>query len=498
MNAVQSVKSVSSATVYQVLGAVVPALIMLAVFPVVEAQLDERSFALFTFLFTAMSMLTVLDAGLGRAVTYFVARRLATGESVEALRALAAAIVLGAVFSLIIMLAGNIVMRGYPGAVTGVDLDVAINLLWFLPVFVLGSLLRGFLEAEHRFFAINLVQVCYGISYAVMPLIVMRWTQTADLYPWVLGVIRTAFTMVYIILIWSTQRNVGLVLRDLIPDVLKTFQYTRWLLLSNLIGIAIVFSDRIVISLNLPPHLVIAYLLPMEFLLRSQVLISAVCTVLFPNLVRMPLVSVSSLVRIAMMAQVIFAGFMLLCAFVVFPFVPALLATWMNPGFGELASPVVSIGLMGLMLIGCASLAMVVLHARGNTAAPAMLHGIELPFYFIGLYFASQTGQILPVLLIWLFRLFIDFLGMNYLLGRLDEKSLQSKIAMPKHGFWLVAGLIMLGYLAFVFFMPSSSGIFYWVAILVGILGCLWLISRGIEKFRKMLISADFDSKRYG
>lgn len=420
-----SVRSLPMAWIYQVAGALLPALLMLAVFPIVSARLNERAFATFAFLFTVVSMLSVLDAGLGRGVTYFASRHLGRGDNAAALRSLIAALVLGTCFALMALIVGLLIYQIWPAPNLAINIDIVVDLFWFMPIFVIGSLLRGFLEAERRFLATNIVQLTYGISVAAMPLVILRWAQNLDMYPWTLGVIRLAFVIVFACLIWAKQRNTRIELLGLSKDIDTMFRYSRWLFSSNLVGMVIIFSDRVMVSLYLQPDLVAAYIVPMEFLLRGQVLIAALCTVLFPNLVRMNTSGIGSLYlhRFTEKAQLLFAGLSLFLVFTIFPFVPAVLSAWMGDAFAAVAAPVVRLGIIGFMLIGCAAIAMAALNARGNTGAPAALHLFELPFYVGALYVVVQFQQVLLIQLVWLSRLVVDLIAMNLMLRRQSHET---------------------------------------------------------------------------
>lgn len=496
MKSAHPLGSLPLSTVYQLTGALAPALIMVAAFPLVDARLDDQSFAIYGFLLTAMSMLSVLDAGLGRAVTYFVARGLANDNRDMAFRSLIAAILLGLLLSVAILVVARIALEPYRGLEFSVDIELGLELLWFLPLFVVGSVLRGYLEAEHRFLAINIVQVLYGVCYAATPIIVSTWTDSVEIYPSLFISIRAAYTGIYAILIWKTCRNVEWDLVGVRSELLSVFRYARWIVISNLVGVAIIFLDRMVIGFSFSPRIVAAYLLPMELLLRGQVLISSLCAVLFPRLVQVNAASSAVLVNITINAQVALAGAFLFCAYLALPFVGQVLALWMGEEFSRLASPVVALGFIGLPLIGCSALAMVVLHARGDTAKPALLHGVELPFYFFGLYFAAQSGSVIAVQIVWLGRLLLDVAGMNLWLVRLRAHGTPVRINQIDRRLTFVVTLAMLWYVALVLALPHLGDGALIGALAAGAVACVWVTRRAFSEIGKIAVDLETGNQR--
>jgi O-antigen/teichoic acid export membrane protein len=409
----------------QIAGSVLPALLMIITFPVMKAGLSAASFATFALLFTALSFMNVLDVGLGRSVTYFAARYLQQGRPRDALGSLWAAMAIGLAMSLAILgllWIADTVWSARPGRNVGIDFHPVFRLAWFLPIFIGGALLRGFLDAEQRFLASNSVQLVYGATLAFAPLVVIHFTTDIGSYPVVFGLIRTAMVLAYLLLIRRTQPGVlvaGLHDSSRLSDVLR---YARWLFVSNLLGIAIVYADRIAVAAGLPAELVSAYVVPMELVLRGQILIGALSTVLFPMLVRVADRGSGELLTGAVCGQFVIFGGVLLVAAVVSGFAPWVLEKWMGKAFSLDATLIARVAILGLAPIGCANLATTVLHAQGRTAYPAALYAIELPLYSLALWLAARTGNATFIVGSWLGRLCFDMAGAQYLLLRQSSR----------------------------------------------------------------------------
>ncbi|HEY6924490.1 MAG TPA: hypothetical protein VI653_13545, partial [Steroidobacteraceae bacterium] len=300
----------------------------------------------------------------------------------------------------------------------GIDFHAVLRLLWFLPIFICGALLRGFLDAEQRFLESNSVQLVYGVMLALAPIVAVRFTTDIGSYPVLFGVIRAAMVLAYLLLIRRSQE--GFLTSGLGTDskLAEVFRYARWLFVSNLIGIAIVYADRVAVAAGLPSELISAYVVPMELVLRGQILIGALSTVLFPMLVRVVDRKPADLMAGVVGGQFIIFGGVLLAAAVISDFAPLLLEKWMGKAFSLDATLTARVAVLGLAPIGCANLATTVLHAQGRTAHPAVLYAIEFPLYSIALWLAARTGSATFIVASWLGRLCFDMAGAQYLLFR--------------------------------------------------------------------------------
>jgi O-antigen/teichoic acid export membrane protein len=449
--------------VLQLGGTLIPALLLIAALPILKTMLGEAEFATVAVLLTAISLLGVADAGLGRAVTFASSRQLANGDRAAAFAGLLAGCVLGAIVSTVTAGAAWLAIDDHNFA-NGVDAHALQVLIVFLPVFVLGGMARGFLEAEQRFLAGNVLQMLIGATSAVSPILVLSLSREMWVVALAFGLLRSVQT-------WGYFR---LIARGGVPEspmgAVKTsaheiVRYARWLLLSNLTGVAIVFADRILVAARFPAAEVAAYLVPMELVLRGQVIFVAISSVVFPRLVRLARQRFGAVAEVTIGLQLALAGTMMLGAYSVLPALPALLALWMGPEFSEHATQVVELALLGLGMIAVANFAMTALNADGETALPAVVHAIELPLYAAGLWLAS-SGQILQaVIYVWLTRLAIDMIAMQALL--MQRARLPSRTWL---GF-MATSLASTSYYLFVALMPSADFRRAWFVIGGALLG---------------------------
>src|SRR6266566_1325695 len=163
-------------TLYNVLGQALPVLIGIAAIPVTVRSLGPARFGLLGLAWAVLGYVGVLDLGLGRATTKFVAEYLAAGDRarLERVATLAVAsqtvmgLVGGVAFALLApLLAGRAL--GVPAALGSEAEGMFLALALSVPFAVLAASLRAILEAAQRFDLVNLIRTPTSAAVLVVP-----------------------------------------------------------------------------------------------------------------------------------------------------------------------------------------------------------------------------------------------------------------------------------------------------------------------------------------
>ena len=163
---------------YNVLGQALPLLVGLAAIPVTLRSLGEARFGLLGLAWAILGYVGVLDLGLGRATTKFVAEYLAAGDT-ERLRRVATlavasqtamGVIGGALFALLgPVLAGTVL--GVPPALRTEARGMLLALSLSVPFVVLSASLRAILEGAQRFDLVNLIRTPTSAAVLIVPAI---------------------------------------------------------------------------------------------------------------------------------------------------------------------------------------------------------------------------------------------------------------------------------------------------------------------------------------
>lgn len=405
---------IRSAFLLQVLGAIVPALVMLVSIPLIRSRLDLDQFAAFTVMLSAVGLLAVLDGGLGRASTYFVSLALGRSSRRRVLAVFHGVLIIGLLFSVLLGLAAAFAVHYVSGHAIAAARPALLILSGFAPVFVAGSLLRGFLEAKQRFGRSSSLQLIHGTLIGIAPVLLFSMSSDLRLFAWVVGLARLA-------LILALLQSCGLTARDswfaspATPlHARRVFNYTKWLFVSNFVGLTIVFADRFFVASLFSSAIVAAYVLPMEMIARLQIPIAALCSVLFPRIVaRSARGAATDSRRLVADAQGAVVCGAALAGVVVALVAEPLMGWWLGDALAAESTRVLVIGIVGVGLIASAALAMLELNGRGLTRPIALLHAVEMPVYLALLYMAARSSSIVLLLLVWTARLTVDAIGIS-------------------------------------------------------------------------------------
>jgi O-antigen/teichoic acid export membrane protein len=449
---------VGSAFVMQVTASVLPSIALLLVVPVVRRYLGLDQFASFTVLVSSISVLSILDGGLGRATTYFVSKASVQNEARSRDASIWAGLLLGFFFSLVITVAAATILASGPaGSLKGIHRSLMI-LIPFCPAFVLGSVLKGVLEGQRRFFLSTSIQLLYGCMISLAPLIMVYSLGGPIDFSRAIGVIRLLFVGA---LLASIPISASFS-RHLLPAILEhsaqIFRYSRWLVVSNIVGLCVVFADRFVIAEYFDARTVGSYMLPMEMVSRAQLLVGAFCSVIFPALVMQAQRKNADYFEVIKAAQGVIASAVWIIGCLGVPLAEPLFGWWLGSELGSQAAQIALIAVIGMALIASASIAMVAINSLGHTRQVAMVHVLEIVIYVPLLYVAAHLRSLIILLLAWLLRQLIDALFMSKILKGLTESAVARPTASStSRTIWIILTGMYGTYLLFAFKLSQVS-----------------------------------------
>jgi len=411
-------RGLHTAFLLQIVSAAVPALLVVLTIPLIRARLDVDTFATFTVLLSAVGLLAVLDGGLGRASTYFASLALKFGSRRRLIAVFQGVLAVGLLLSVMLAATGALAVTVLGGGVVETARPALFILLLFSPVFVACSLLRGLLEAQQRFGRLSGLQLIHGIAIGVMPVVLFSFSNDVRVFAWMIGAARVGFMLGLMHASKLTTSDTWVVARSVPVHAKRVFDYAKWLFLSNVVGWTIVFADRMIVAAFFTSALVATYVLPMEVAARLQVIMAALCTVLFPRLVTRKSLGGSARLRVLVNAQGTVLCAFLLAAAVLSVFAEPMMRWWIGSEGARDAAQVLVVGLVGIGLNACGALAMLDLNSRGLTRPVAWLHLAELPPYLALLYFAARSASVTMLLAVWILRMIADAVAMSLLARR--------------------------------------------------------------------------------
>jgi O-antigen/teichoic acid export membrane protein len=340
-----------------------------------------------------------------------------------------------------------------------------------LPFAGLTSVVRSVLEARERFLLISIVQAIAGSLTYLVPLALSFGTRDVRVLIAGAALSRicgfTAF-MAAARLVWPGEFPWSSV--NLRAE--REFrEFSFWIVISNVIGTAIVYGDRALLVGMFGLTEVAFYNVPLEVVGRMMIIVNSAATVIFPSLARfagkgmtlervyVPLMTLLSVVAGAAFLALSIAT-------------PACLSLWLGETFQQHSSPVIRILLVGLGFQTLNVMALAMLNAGGMARPITLMHIAETPLYFGSLYLSGEHLGLPGIALVWSGRAVLEYLCFT---------GLQMRAAMPgSAGLQLTGSVLSAGNFIPLAIMAGSGQLV--MAVLAGtvwaLVSAFWSLSR--------------------
>ena len=420
-------RQLTRSTVWNFLGQGVPLIAAFFTIPILIDALGLGRFGTLTLVWVLIGYASILDFGLGRALTQLVAQEIGEneGRNVSSLvsTALLSMIMIGGIAVIIFWVAAGWLARALlhsPPELFG-ETSASIRIIALsLPFLVVSTGLRGVLEAYQRFDLVNIVRLPLGLLSYIGPLIVLPFSHRLDFIVVVLVAGRVATVIVY-----STFCH------RLIPQPKPGFfdvRYVRpllafgsWMTVSNVISPLMLYLDRFLIAGLVSVTAVAYYTTPYEVVTRLWIVPSAILGVMFPafsyefsqNRQRARRLYFRSLIAIFAILLPPVLGIML--------FAKPGLSLWLGPAFAEKSFVVFRLLAIGVLLNSLAQASAAFIQAAGRPAITAKLHLLEILPYLAYLWFLVKAYGIVGAATAWLIRVALSFIVLGFVSIRFNR-----------------------------------------------------------------------------
>jgi len=404
-------------TVWNLIGQVIPLLVGVVTIPYVIRGLGTAAFGILSIAWVVLGYLSLLDLGLGRATTKFVAECLARNEirrlpgllwtSIGFLVFLGAAIALVVVAIIPVLVERLLKIPALLMEETKVGFIV---LAASLPVLLGTNALRGVLEGAQRFDLVNLIKVPSNVSVFLLPALGLAVGFRLPGIIVLLVLARLVSALGYL----TCSIKVFPVLGGSFsfdPKMLRPLAtYGGWLTVSNILGALLMNVERIFIGAMRSVADVGYYTAPFEVVARLWIFPSSLAATLFPafsgmgisnavkpELARVYARSVKSLLLALGPAMALVALF-----------AHRILHFWLGPNFAEQSTLVMQILSVGVLVNSLAFVPFTLLQGIGRPDLTAKFHMVEMSLYVGLLWVLIGRMGIAGAALAWTLRITAD------------------------------------------------------------------------------------------
>lgn len=398
------------------IGLAAPLPLAVLVVPGLLQGLGDEQFALLTLCWALSTYASVLDLGLGRALTQKLAGLLAEDEpAASSVGALCSTALLG--LTAIGVVLGLGLAAAAPLLVDGLRLvseqqaaaSEAFSVLALtVPLVVLGAGFRGVLEALNAFGRVNAIRLPLGLWTFGGPWLALQSGAGLEGIVWTLWVGRLAATAAWGLMAWQSLPDWRQHQRPGVEWIAPLLHTGGWLTVGNLVGPLMGYADRFLVALLVSAAAAAHYATPQELVSKLWVLPGALMAVMFPALARqlvLPSRAVGPLCGVAL------RWILLTCLPISLALglgAHELLEWWLGVDHAVPAAPVLRWMALG-MFLGCvAQLPFTLLQSGDAAATTAKLHLLQLPFFLVCMAFAAKHFGIAGAAAVWALRNGID------------------------------------------------------------------------------------------
>jgi O-antigen/teichoic acid export membrane protein len=402
-------------TIINLSGSLAPLLVAFLAIPALIGNLGTERFGVLTLIWLAVGYFSLFDLGIGRATTKFVAENLARQET-DALpklvwSSLGMLFALGLAGALLLTLVNPLLVShlfNIPAGLRGEATRAFYLIAAALPLVLATAGLRGVLEAQQRFGAINLVRIPVSSLLYAAPLLVSL--TSPNLYPITAALLGTRLVEFAAYAIFCLGSVPGL-RRPHWPGrayARHLLGFGGWLTVSNVVGPLMTYLDRFLIGGLLSMSAVAYYATPYDFVARLAVIPGSLLGVMFPAL---SACFGSDRLRFVALYRKTFGCVLvamtpicLALAAVAHPFLNA----WIGPEFAAQSTPVVRRLAVAMLVNALGQVPYSAIQAMGRPDLTAKLHLLELPLYLILLWVLARNLGITGAALAYLIRVAVD------------------------------------------------------------------------------------------
>ena len=341
------------------------------------------------------------DFGIGRALTKIIAEKIGTAQTAEIPGIFWTSFFL----MLIISLIGTVILLFLiPSLVhkilnisNGLQAD-ALKAFYILalsvPIVTTTAGIRGLLEAYQVFGIINIIRIILGMFMFLGPLLCLVFTNSLFWIVIFLVIIRIIVWVIYFIQCFKFDIKIKSKIyfeKSLVKPILKL---SGWMTVSNIIVPIIVYMDRFMIGAIVSAAAIAYYATPYEAVTKLLLISGALTGVLFPTFSSTHLNKPEFTKKISLMAVKYSFIYLYPAVFLIITFAHEGMGLWLGKNFAGNSSLILQLLAVGVLFNGIAYIPFTYLQGIGRPDITAIVNLIELPFYFISMWFAIKYAGI--------------------------------------------------------------------------------------------------------
>jgi O-antigen/teichoic acid export membrane protein len=401
-------------------GQLVPPVVAVITMPLIVGGLGVARYGVLSIIWVILGYSAMLELGLSRALTKFVAEYLGRREEDKIPQAvwttLSFQTLLGVVAGAVLVILTPVIIRALkiPSDLIP-ETRMSLYLMAVLPPLIFSSSsLMGLLMAGQRFGLVNSVQVLsttFNYSAIAVCAYLLHWGLSRVVI--VMVIVKALTCLAYLVMCLRAFPVLRLRPSLKLKAIHPFFTFGGWVAMAGTLGYVITYIDRFLISNLMSIAWVAFYSVPFDVLNRLWIIPSSLVTTLFPAFSTLMTDWQSNRERIEQVYSRSLKYLLLALApvvIVLFVFARDILRLWMGDEFAQKSTGTFQLLAIGWLLASLAWIPFTLLQSIGRPDLPAKFLLLESVVHFVMAWMLIRAWGIPGAALAWLIRSSIDVL----------------------------------------------------------------------------------------
>lgn len=407
-------------------GYALPLFIAVLTIPWLVTNLGEEAFGLLTLGWILVGFASVFDLGLGRALTKYISEQVSQAIYSSLWPQVRFVFKFMLVSSFVVLLLSELASHWLIHDILVLSDDfknealiAMMVLLLSIPLVVISNLFIAVLEGTGQVKSVALVRSIMGSLMFLLPL--FAWQMSLGMLGVMVSLLLARLVALFgyalfartSLLTWYSMR-------------MSVSSSQHWLLLkaggwmsvSTVLAPILTTTDRFIIGAILSVSLVTYYSTPIDMLMKLQVFSAALMAVVFPAFAASYLSNIKRTHLLYSKSSLLLGVVMFSIAALTLLFGKQVLSLWLDESFARQSEWVLYWAAIGLFVNALSFVPFALLQAIGRADITAKINLIEMPLYFVLLFFALSEWGIVGAAIASTLRLTINSFVLFYYSGR--------------------------------------------------------------------------------
>lgn len=444
-------------TLFNLVGYLAPLAVALFAIPLLISGLGTDRFGILTLAWVLIGYLSLLDFGLGRALTQLVADRLGQGRTGDIKPLIGTALAVMILIGVLIAAAASLPLHWVvgdllriPSNLIGEAMSAFYLVLFSVPLVVASVAFRGILDAHQRFDLTNLVRIPLGIYTFLAPLAVLPFSHNLVA---IIGVIILGRVGALCLQISFCRKIIPRSKARAIFDVTLVkplFRFGIWMTVTNVLVPAMMYADRFLIGTWYSMTAVAYYAIPSEVVTKLLLISGSLMAVLFPAFATSGQLDPEKADTLFHRSSKTIAWAMYPIALVIVGWAPELLEVWLGDEFAVNSARVMQLLTLGVFFISVGQIPYAYVQGVGRPDLTAKLHLLEAPLYLLLLIAGIRWAGIQGAALVWMIRALIDTIALYFIARRMLSSADSRLLGRGRRTVVLIVATLSLAALLFI------------------------------------------------